>query len=473
MKAHGVTRLDDDSFELQSQVLRIARVPSRAAPGNSTGSGLTSEPGYEPLGYSGIDHTSRSRQVRHRLSPPATTSDRTRCSEPARRLMPALSRAAEHWRAAAFTSLAYAMIMMPQMPNLAAAAPTHLYVATTGSDSSPGTVAAPYRTLQKAASVATPGTTVHVATGTYNDKIYCSIPGIVNGTTAVCMRTSGTPTAPITFISDTIWGAKLTCQQRQSFFTLAASYIVVSGFDMSCPAGNFAGGTYGDNGHNTFTYNYIHDISIGECNATAMLFGSDYDHSDWTNIGYNVFDHNVLHHGGSPTSSYPTCELFHGIYIGDPYSKATYNMVSGMVGYGIHAYGGGVCHQTIDNNIVFDNSKGGIVIRNTTQYGTDLCKNGGKPDYETVTNNVVANNGYGNGYSGAGGGINLKGPSGSNNRISDNIVFGNYNFQAAAASPTVVKNTLSGSNTSTFKNYRADKNWAPVSSYNYLDYMRK
>lgn len=361
---------------------------------------------------------------------------------------------------------------MLMMPDLAVAAPPHLYVATTGSDSNPGTYSAPFRTLQKAATVASAGVTVHVAPGTYNGKAYCNISGIVNGTTGVCMNKSGSPSAPITFISDVKWGAKLRCTQKQSFFILAASYIVVSGFDMSCPQGNFAGGTYGNNGHNTFSNNYLHDFSIGACNSGAILFGSDYRQQSWTEIGYNAFDRNVVHHGGSPTSAQPTCNQFHGIYAGDPYSRVTNNIVSGLVGYGIHSWGGGVCNQTITNNIVFDNSQGGIVVRNATQY-PDLCKNGGKADYMTITDNVLANNGYGNGYYGPGGGMHLKDIAGTHNRIADNIVFGNYKFQMLATLPTVAANTMSGSNTSTFRNYRPDKNWAPVSNYNHEDYLRK
>ncbi|NDB76719.1 MAG: DUF1565 domain-containing protein, partial [Verrucomicrobia bacterium] len=42
------------------------------------------------------------------------------------------------------------------------------YVATTGNDTNPGTLAAPWRTIQRAASTVGPGTTVLVQPGTYN-----------------------------------------------------------------------------------------------------------------------------------------------------------------------------------------------------------------------------------------------------------------------------------------------------------------
>ncbi len=55
------------------------------------------------------------------------------------------------------------------------------YVATTGSDLNPGTLAAPWRTIQKAASTATPGTTVLVQPGTYNEKVTVNVSGSAGG----------------------------------------------------------------------------------------------------------------------------------------------------------------------------------------------------------------------------------------------------------------------------------------------------
>ena len=60
-----------------------------------------------------------------------------------------------------------------------------LHVATTGDDRNPGTQAAPWRTIQKAMDGATAGSTVHIAAGTYAERLSVNV--------------SGTPDSCITF----------------------------------------------------------------------------------------------------------------------------------------------------------------------------------------------------------------------------------------------------------------------------------
>jgi len=72
---------------------------------------------------------------------------------------------------------------------------THLYVSPSGSDSNPGTRDEPFRTLTRAAQAVTPGTTVHVAPGTYFG--------------GVRTNTHGTAEARIVFESTERGGARL------------------------------------------------------------------------------------------------------------------------------------------------------------------------------------------------------------------------------------------------------------------------
>ncbi|MEX2382381.1 MAG: carbohydrate-binding protein [Opitutales bacterium] len=55
---------------------------------------------------------------------------------------------------------------------------TDYYVATTGSDSNPGTLAQPFRTIQKAATLAQSGATVYVRAGTYRETVHPANTGI-------------------------------------------------------------------------------------------------------------------------------------------------------------------------------------------------------------------------------------------------------------------------------------------------------
>ncbi|WP_296205332.1 right-handed parallel beta-helix repeat-containing protein [Psychrobacter sp. UBA3962] len=61
----------------------------------------------------------------------------------------------------------------------------HIYVATTGSDTASGSASSPILTLQRAADLATAGTTVHIAAGSYKGPVY--------------IKNSGTLAKPIIF----------------------------------------------------------------------------------------------------------------------------------------------------------------------------------------------------------------------------------------------------------------------------------
>src|SRR3954469_17609010 len=97
----------------------------------------------------------------------------------------------------------------------------HLYVATTGADSNPGTQAAPFRTILKASQAAVPDTTVHVAAGTY--------------TGGVQTTKSGTATGRIIYVSTTKWGARIvppTSSTSKTGWDNRGAYVTIDGFQV-------------------------------------------------------------------------------------------------------------------------------------------------------------------------------------------------------------------------------------------------
>ncbi|MDK6080412.1 DUF4214 domain-containing protein, partial [Massilia varians] len=162
----------------------------------------------------------------------------------------------------------------------ATASSYHLYVATTGSDSNPGTQARPFKTINKAASVAKASTTVHVAPGTYNGN--------------VSTKLSGTSTGLIRFVSDTKWGARIVGSGTEVMWLNNGSYVEINGFDITGP------GRLGiqNMGSNTLvTNNRVHHLALsGGCTGSggAGIVNANYSSSAGSIIG------NVVHDIGKP-----------------------------------------------------------------------------------------------------------------------------------------------------------------------------
>src|SRR5436305_1183415 len=91
-------------------------------------------------------------------------------------------------------------------------AETH-YVAMGGSDSNSGTIRSPWLSLQRAADMSLPGDTIIVRDGTYRHghAVTCG-DGCADNYSAVVLKTSGSPTAEITFIAEHKWAVVLDCE---------------------------------------------------------------------------------------------------------------------------------------------------------------------------------------------------------------------------------------------------------------------
>src|ERR1022692_3304368 len=120
------------------------------------------------------------------------------------------------------------VIVLALAQTLAGQAGTTYYVSTRGNDSNPGTIRAPWLTIQHAANIVKPGAIVYVFGGIYHESVN--------------FHTSGTGSAPITFQSypgqtAVIDGTDVNCcgssaTQGLINMTGSLSYITISGFEI-------------------------------------------------------------------------------------------------------------------------------------------------------------------------------------------------------------------------------------------------
>jgi len=151
------------------------------------------------------------------------------------------------------------MAITPVQPVSAADSPAY-YVALSGNDTTGnGSAASPWRTIQKAASTIPAGATVHVAPGTYNERV------------SIAAAKSGSASARTAIVAD---GAVIVAQG----FVVSSSYTDLTGFEVT-PGGasvNYDAGQvdiYGD-------YNVVSGFNVHHTvNGSAFAFrnGASYN----------------------------------------------------------------------------------------------------------------------------------------------------------------------------------------------------
>lgn len=301
-----------------------------------------------------------------------------------------------------------------------AVAATNIYVSPTGSDANPGTQAAPVKTITRADALASAGSTVHVAAGTY----YVSASGLNNA--GIITRKSGTASARIRFVSDVKWGAKIVVSGTGITWDSRGNYVDIDGFQIT---GSGRHGLLASGAYLTFKNNYIHDLTVsGGCNGSG---GAAID--TYGPVGNVVIDRNVVRNIGYRYIG--ACNTIQGIYIANANNVVTNNIVSGVAMAGIQQWHGATA-STIVNNTTFHN-KIGILL--------------GQGDAGTTTgsaNNYVANNIV---YDNVAYGVIEMGLMGGNNRYANNLV-------ARSGTSWRVKGSVSGSISSDplFRNYLAN-----------------
>jgi parallel beta-helix repeat protein len=254
------------------------------------------------------------------------------------------------------------------------------YVATSGSDSNPGTLQQPFRTIVKGVSILKPGDTTYVRAGTYNEAIntrFVVFPSGTSWTNAVTL--AAYPGEQVTLVG---------------FINLAGmqhSYIIVSGLIIDAN-NSVEGFTINQGSHHIRLQNS--EIKNTWSNGVGIWWGNN----NGLSSDYNEILNCRIHHigsAGNAAKGWPDQPfgygLAHGIYV-----TTSNNIIRGNTFYDIGEYS---IHQWTSapyfaNNNIFD---GNIITRsghNTTRYGGVCCggitASGGNGTI--IRNNIV----YGN-----------------------------------------------------------------------------
>ena len=282
-----------------------------------------------------------------------------------------------------------------------------LYVSTQGNDSNPGTSAQPFRTITRAYSLATAGTTIIVLPGVYTD--YTSNWGLRLGK-------SGTAASPIILRSQVRGGAVidgLNAADRNVGIYLDGSYNIIDGFEMR--GGPHGGITLWGNFNQILNNNIHHNGNP----ASSSPLGQDGIYSS-ENTRNNIYTGNYIHDNGRTGSN-----LDHALYLCGDNEMVINNVLIRNAAYGLHIAGyTTVSNMKVYNNVMAHNGKSGIIFWMALS-GVD------------IKNNIIYQNGK---Y-----GIDSYDAHGSGVVLDRNLVFGNasgnYNFVNGASDYTYTLGT--------------------------------
>lgn len=321
------------------------------------------------------------------------------------------------------TNIRLSAASVPPAPRVGAVAErVDLYVSTAGSDSNPGTEMLPFLTIEKAASAAVSGSTVHVAPGQYNGTIHT--------------RTAGNASGRIRYVATIKWGARLLGQGKDAVWTNHGDHVVISGFDIS---GSGRIGILNLGSHTLIENNHVHHMAVsGGCTADG---GAGIDNGNFAGSDGDVVG-NIVHDIGMPGS----CNGVHGIYSSNQGGHIINNLVYRVAAYGIHLWHAATS-VTVANNTLFANGAanmgGGIVMGNGDGPGGSVL------NHTRIVNNIVYDNPA----------ASIKEfcyprqeCTGATNTVANNLTFNNG--QAISLRRGRAKNTISAD--PQFVDYRAD-----------------
>lgn len=294
-----------------------------------------------------------------------------------------------------FAALLIACSAVPASAQAPVSATTyHYYVALTGSDSNPGTAQMPFQTIMRASKVALPGTTIHVAPGTYEGGFKTSM--------------SGTEAQRIYYVSSVRWGARLVppmSSDSKAGWDNRGSYVDIVGFAIDGSATRngmkWTHGIYNGGSYAVIKNNRIHHISQDTACTSAGGAGIAVD-GYYRGVQSDVIGNTV--HDIGPAG----CRFVQGIYISTS-GSAKNNVVYNVGGAAIEMW-----HDA--RNVVVSNNTVAASMTGILVGGGDFYHTKGPNDFTSVQNNIVFDNKYG---------ISEQGATGVHNTYRNNLVFQN------------------------------------------------
>ncbi len=257
------------------------------------------------------------------------------------------------------------------------------YVSPSGSDSNAGSLAAPFKTLAKAARLVSPGDTVIAAPGIYYENDHGK------GQVGLYVRRGGNSAGPVVFQSSSPGEAIIDGNNTvQIGVYVSAPYVQFQGFRVR--NFTFQGiDVYGNNA--TIQGNIVNGNGAGTTVQTAYGHDGIYTDRSVTNC---MISGNIIYANGrlSLAKTAPGGNQDHGIYLGNANSTVQNNFISGNQAWGIHITGSVPLGSTlVQGNTIVDNGQSGIimwqagakgcVIQNNTlkgnaAYGLDFLNDG-------------------------------------------------------------------------------------------------
>jgi parallel beta-helix repeat protein len=305
------------------------------------------------------------------------------------------------------------MVLLGSLFGASVASAATYYVAATGNDASPGTEAAPFRTLNRGVQGLSPGDTLYIKSGTYAESLENTIPGGTSWSSPVTVAA-----AP----GETVTLRPASGPYVVSFVGASKQYIVVRGLILdSANVGSYGVIFYGDQGGSGGTFPHhirLADSEIKNSRLSGVMV--------FTGSNYHEFLNLKVHDNGS--------EKGHGLYIASSNNLVEKCAVYRNAGFGVHVYSskytGMTNNNIVQNNQVYENvqlrsSGAGIILSSGSgnlasnnlvwgnQDGIVVALNG-VSQAKVYNNTVYANRRYG-----------IKIGSASQTKVQNNIIYGN------------------------------------------------